>query len=82
MRPRKSAEKISMEDQKLFQSGIVMLLYHMKHSRPDIANSLRQLSKVMDGANKAAFVEMYQVIKYVLDTKNLGMKVKPTRDKD
>ena len=31
----------------------------------------------MDGVNKAAFLEMHWVIKYVLDTKNLGLKLEP-----
>ncbi len=38
----------------------------MKHLRPDIANAVRELSKVLDGANMVAYKEMHQVIKYVL----------------
>ena len=48
-----------LEDQKLFWSGIEILLYLMKHSRVDIASAVRELLKVMDGANHAAFLEMH-----------------------
>ena len=49
----------------------------MKHSLPDIANAVQELSKVLDGASPAAFKEMNRLIKYVLDTKNLGLKLEP-----
>ena len=51
-----------MGDQKLFQSGIRILFYLVKHSRPDISNAVRELSQVLDGANKAAFLEMHLLI--------------------
>jgi hypothetical protein len=35
-----------------------MLLYLVKHSRPNIANAIQELSKVMDGATPAAMKEM------------------------
>ena len=47
-----------------------MLLYLVKHSRPDIANCVRELSKVLDGTTDCACNEMLRIIKYVLDTKN------------
>ena len=49
-----------------------------KHSRPDIANAVCKLSKSMDGASKLQFREMLQVIKFILDTKDLGLKMVPT----
>ena len=55
-----------------------MLLYLIKHLRPDLANTTRELSRANDGANPAAYKELLCVIKYVLDTKNLGLKIKPT----
>ena len=75
----KDKEKcISKEDQKLFRSGVGMLLYLVKHSRPDIANPVRELSKLLDGATKEAFKEIMRLIKYVLDTKGWGLKIEPT----
>lgn len=55
-----------------------MLLYLIKFSRPDIANSVRELSKVLDGPTEAAYKEMLRVIQYVLTTKDTGLKISPT----
>ena len=46
-----------------------------KHSRPDIANAVHELSKSMDGASKLPFREMLQDIKFILDTKDLSLKI-------
>ena len=54
-----------------------MLLYLVKHLCPDLANMTRDLSKANDGANPAAYKELLCVIKYVMDTKNLGFKIEP-----
>ena len=49
-----------------------------KHSRPDIANAVHELSKSMDGASKLQFREMLQDIKFILDTMNLRIKIVST----
>ena len=82
VRERDENKMISKEDQKLFRSGVGMLLYLVKHSRPDIANPVRELSKVLDGPDQEAFKEMLRVIKYVLDTQNWGLKFQPTFDQE
>jgi hypothetical protein len=53
-----------------------MLLYLVKHLRPDMANVVRELSKMMDGATPAAFKELKRVIEFVLDTRTFGLKIK------
>ena len=55
-----------------------MLLYLVKHSHPNLANATRELSKENDGLNPAAFKELLCVIKFVLNTKSLGLKIEPT----
>ena len=82
IRPSDDTEKISNSDQSLYCSGVGMLLYLVKHSRPDIANATRELSKVLDGATPSSFKEMHRVIKYVLDTKTKGLKIEPSVKKD
>ena len=57
-----------------------MLLYLVKHSCPNLANATRELPKANDGANPVAYKELLRVIKYVIDMKNLGLKIKPTRN--
>ena len=46
----------------------------------DIADLVRGLSKVLDGAAQEAFKELRLVIKYVLDNKIWGLKFRPTFD--
>ena len=66
-----------MEDQKEYLSSIGLLLFLVKHSRLDIANATRELSKANDGMNPASFKELLCVIKHVLGMKNLGSKLEP-----
>ena len=54
------------------------LLYLTKHSRPDITNPVRELSKSMDGASMVHVTEMYRAIDFVLETKPLGLRMGPT----
>ena len=66
-----------MEDQLTYRSGIGMLLYLVKHSCPNLSNMTRELSKANDGANPVAYKELLHVVKYVLDTEMLGLKIEP-----
>ena len=75
--PTSDEEKINKEKQALYRSGLGMLLYLVKHSRHDIANAVQECTKVLDGANEKAYQEMLHIIKYVLNTKNLELKIKP-----
>ena len=77
IRPSEDDSLIDKEDFELYQSGVGMLLYLVKHSRPDIANATRELSKVMDEPTPAAMKELKRVMKYVIDTKNYGLKMSP-----
>ena len=52
-----------------------MLLYLVKDSPPNLANVTREMSKSNDSQNSAAYKELLHVIKYVVDTKNLGLKI-------
>jgi hypothetical protein len=82
IRPEEGDTLISKDEQRIFRSGVGMLLYLVKHSRPDIANATRELSKVADGATQAHFKYLMRVIKYVLDTETFGLKLKPEKNKE
>ena len=58
--------KVDKKTQSMYRSGVGTLLYLTKHSRPDITNLVRELSKSMDGASMAHGTEMYWVINFVL----------------
>jgi hypothetical protein len=77
VRPESEEDKTTPERQAKYRSGTGMLLYLVKHSRPDISNAVRELTKIMDGATEAAYKEMLRVIKYVMDTKEWGLKFEP-----
>ena len=70
--------KVDEKTQSLFRSGVGTLLYLTKHSRPDITNPVRELSKSMDGASMAQVTEMYRVINFVPETKTLWLRMVPT----
>jgi hypothetical protein len=56
----------------------MLLLFLVKHSRPDIVNPVVcELSKCIDGASRAAMKELHMVIKFTLDTKDYGLLIKP-----
>ena len=78
-RPQEGDTCISAEEQTKFRSGVGMLLYLVKHSRPDISNAVRELSKVADGATPGHWKAMIRLIKYVIDTEYHGLKIKPRK---
>ena len=78
VRPVDNNNNVSVEDQKIFWSSVGMLQNLVKHSRPNIANVTWKMSKGNDRVIEVAFCEMYNVIKYVLDTKNLELKIEST----
>jgi hypothetical protein len=77
VRPNGDCELIDGNLQKRFRSGLGMLLYLTKYSRPDLCNIVRELSKCMDGASVGTYLELLRVIKFVLDTKNYCLKISP-----
>jgi hypothetical protein len=63
-----------------YKSGVGMLMYLLKHSRPDITNPIREITKVLERCTQAAYKEMPRCIKFVLDTKLKGLKVEPVSE--
>ena len=68
--------KVNAEDHETYRSGVGTLLYLTKHSRPDISNPVRELSKTMDAPAPVHLTEMYKLIRFVLSTKDYGLKFK------
>ena len=68
---------VDKERHKIYRSRVGMLLYLVKHSRPDIAIGVRELSKVLVGPSEAAYKDMLRMVKFVLETKNLVIKLMP-----
>ena len=73
-------DKVNPEGHETYRSGVGTLLYLTKHSRPDISNSVRELSKTMDAPAPVHLKEMYKVIRHVLSTKGYGLKFELRKD--
>ena len=69
-------DKVNAEDHETYRSGVGTLLYLTMHSRPDISNPVRELSKTIDAPAPAHLKEMYKLIRFVLSTKDIGLKFK------
>jgi hypothetical protein len=78
--PIENSELIDDNLQKRFRSGVGMLLYLTKYSRPGLCNVVRELSKCMDGVAMGTYLELLRVIKFVLDTKKFCLKIQPKID--
>jgi Reverse transcriptase (RNA-dependent DNA polymerase) len=78
VRPQTEEEQLDPERQLKYRSEVGTLLQFVKHSRPDIANPVCELSKCMDKATEAAYKEMLRVVKFVLNTRNFGLFLRPT----
>ncbi len=70
---------IDPEKQSKFRTEVGMLLYLTKHSRPEILNAVRELTKVLDGATPGHYKMMIQVMNYIMETKDYGVHIKPTK---
>ena len=73
-------DKVNSEEHEIYRSGVGTLLYLTKHSRPDICNPVRELSKTMDAPAPVHLTEMYKVIRHVLSTKGHGLKFELRKD--
>ena len=72
-RPKEGEKLISKEEQTRYRSGISMLLYLVKYSRPDLSNAVRELSRANSGTTSDHIKSLLHVIKFALDTKNKGL---------
>ena len=73
-------DKVSPEEHETYRSGVGTLLYLTKHSRPDICIPVRELSKTMDAPAPVHLKEMYKLIRFVLSTKDYGLKFELMKD--
>jgi hypothetical protein len=69
---------VPTEIHSLYRTGKGMLVFLVKHPRPDIANAVRELTKLLlDGPTQAVMKEMMCVIKFGSDTKHHGLRIEP-----
>jgi hypothetical protein len=75
IQPKGDDPRITEAEQSAYRSVVGSLLHLTKHSRPNISNAVRQLSKSMDRATPVAFKEMKRLVKFVIDTNEYGLKI-------
>ena len=69
-------DKVNAKDHDIYRNGVGTLLSLTKQSRPDTNNPVRELSKTMDAPAPVHMKEMYKLIRFVLSTKDYGLKFK------
>jgi hypothetical protein len=77
VRPADEDDLIDSTLQSRYRSAVGMLLYLTKYSRPDLCNVVRELAKCMDKATKGTYLEMLRVVKFVIDTRNFCLRIRP-----
>ena len=79
---KEGEQGIDREEHELFRNGVGQLLYLTKYSRPDIANAVREMTRHVQKPSRAAFKELKRLVKFVLDTRDFGLKFKPKIPED
>ena len=62
MRVSDEEDKLPAKEHAIYRCGVGTLFYLTKHSRPDICNAVRELSKTMDRPAPIHLKEMYRII--------------------
>ena len=75
--PKEGEAVLDADKQSRYRTGVGMLMYLIKHSRPDISNAVRELTKVLGKATTAAYKEMLRCAKFIKDTASKGLRVEP-----
>ena len=70
LRKPEDHEIVSPTDKSKYRAGVRKLLHMMKWTRPDILNSVRELSRFVSGPSKATMGAMYRVMSYCVQTPN------------
>ena len=68
---------LTIIEQTMYRCGVGILLYLVKHTRQDLANAIRELSKAMYIANYLHWKELLRVVVFALKTKEKGLILKP-----
>ena len=69
---------VTNEEQSKFSSGVGFCGYLVKHLRPDISNATCEHSKQLKGANYAHYKNLLRLLKFVIDTEDVKLKMEPT----
>ena len=68
---------VTKERHTLFRKGIGKMLHMMRWSRPDVLNRTRECSMMMSCAMEPHITAMKRAMKYVVNTAERGLLLKP-----
>lgn len=71
--------ELDKKTQQTFQSGVGKLLHMMRFSRPEIWNSVREVSRRMSSACPAHMKAMLRIMQYCVTNPSRGWTLKPSR---
>ena len=71
--------KIYEEKHRNYRTGVGMIIYLVKHTWTNIENAVHELSKDLDRTIPAACKQLMQMLKYLIDTKNLDLNFEPEK---
>jgi hypothetical protein len=80
--PCKPINDIPEAEQSQCRTGVDKLLHMMRWSRPEILNSVRELSRHMKVAAPVHLKAIFRVLKYCTTMPEQGLLLKPTRQWD
>eukprot|EP00173_Palmaria_palmata_P004456 Plantae.Rhodophyta-Palmaria_palmata.ctg6115.p1 GENE.Plantae.Rhodophyta-Palmaria_palmata.ctg6115~~Plantae.Rhodophyta-Palmaria_palmata.ctg6115.p1 ORF type:complete len:181 (-),score=23.44 Plantae.Rhodophyta-Palmaria_palmata.ctg6115:48-560(-) len=72
-------EQLGNQIQSHYRSGVGKLLHIMRWSRPDVLNSVRELSRYMTEASDTHLQAMYRTMRYIVESKTTGRVIHPDR---
>ena len=79
VRCKEDEKGLTDKEQREYRSGVGSLLYLLKHSRPELSNNVRELSKTMDKANATHQKALYRTIKFVEQTQHRQLILAPKK---
>jgi hypothetical protein len=82
---QQTTEETTLDEKKhsKYRSGVGKLLHVMRWSRPDILNSVREVSQFMGtGANQAHYLSLNWILEYCIGTPNRGLVLAPSGEWD
>jgi hypothetical protein len=77
--PCEPADGVKESVQAMYRSGVGKLLHMMRWSRPEMLNSVRELSRHMKVASPVHVKALFRALKYCTLTPERGLFLKPTR---
>lgn len=72
-----NGEPMSSEKQAKYRSGVGKLIHLVKKTRPEMLNSVRELTRFMSKPTECHMKAMYRAMNHAVDTRNRGVLLRP-----